>query len=192
MMSFFLTIESDQNFGRIEDMAASWATARRTFRPRIIEALIQAVVLRGNAGFFGSLAPPKTALSYSQGGNIDLIDNQLTIIDYTLCPETLSLPPRKNDASRYFSVSSKRGRWSFHGHAKISLLELLELLLLSLVYLPKRTISLSSPRTARPGIQSFCSLLFDAVARRPELAGLANDHRCLSQFAFLLSSTPTI
>jgi hypothetical protein len=87
MMSLFLTIESHQDFGRIEDMAASWATApttpakivagtcnrlrlhrtaRRTFRPRIIEALIQAVVLRGNAGSFRSLAPPKTTLSHSQ------------------------------------------------------------------------------------------------------------------------------
>jgi hypothetical protein len=124
MMSSFLTIESHQNFGRIEHKAASWATARRTFRPRIIEALIRAVVLRGNAGSFGSLAPPKTALSRSQGVHIDLIDNQLITIDYTSCPETLSLPPRKNDASRYFRVSSKRGRWSFRGHAKVSRLEL--------------------------------------------------------------------
>jgi hypothetical protein len=130
MMSFFLTIESHQNFGRIADIAASWATApttppkivagicnrlrlrrtsRRTFRPRVIEALIRAAVLRGNAGFFGSLAPPKTALAHSQGESIDMSDNQLITIDYTLLPETLSLPPRKN-ASRYFSLSSKRGR----------------------------------------------------------------------------------
>lgn len=141
-MSFFLTIESHQNFERIEHMAASWATApttpakivagicnqlrlrrtsRRTFRPRIIEALLQAAVLRGNAGWFGSLAPPKTALS----GHIGVIDNQLTIIDSALRHETLSLPPRKNDASRYFSVSSKRGRWSFREHAKVSRLDLL-------------------------------------------------------------------
>ena len=87
MMSSFLTIESHQNFGRIEHIAASWATApttpakivagicnrlrlrrtsRRTFRPRIIEALLQAAVLRGNAGWFGCLAPPKTALPHSQ------------------------------------------------------------------------------------------------------------------------------
>jgi len=124
MMSSFLTIESHQNFGRIEDMAESWATARRTFRPRIIEALIQAAVLRGNAGSFRSLASPKTALRHSQGRYIDMIDNQLITTDYVLCRETLSLPPRKNDASRYFSISSKRGRWSFRGHTKVSRLEL--------------------------------------------------------------------
>src|SRR5258707_5409173 len=103
-------------------MAGSWATARRAFRPSIIEGYPDLSSSAETLGLSGA-SPHQKQPYLIAGRNIDVIDNKLIIIDYISCSETLSLPPRKNDASRYFSVSSRRCRTSSRGHAKVSLLE---------------------------------------------------------------------